>query len=283
MLGGEIINADSRQLYRHMPIITAMPTADEFAAVPHHLFDMLEPDEAFSVGDYMQQAGGVAENLVQAGKVPVFVGGTGFYLEALLHGISPIPPTPPKLQQALNKRLNEEGLSSLVQELRQVDPAIAGEIDTPNPHRVVRALAVCQATGKPMSDWQKLPKEGALPYRFINIAIAPPREVLLQRIESRFEIMLEEGLLDEMEALKQKNFTLNHEAMTSLGIKEFFAYLDGHITLNQAKEKTLTHMRRYAKRQMTWLRQRYGADRIFEAGDSKKILPWLEKQLKEQN
>ncbi len=276
---GSIINADSRQVYKRMPIITAMPSDEEFAAAEHRLFNFLEPDEPFDVNQYIELATHEAGDLWRQGKVPIFVGGTGFYLQGLEEGISPIPVSDPSIREALMAEVEKVGIEQLHQKLQQVDPKLAETLHATDTQRVLRGLEVFEATGKPLSQWQKQPKAGALDCRFIKIAIIPPREVLYERIHKRFDIMLEEGLVDEMKALKAKGYSPNLSSMTSLGVQEFFSYLDGNMSFEDACGKTLQYMRNYAKRQCTWLRNQYNADIVLEKGDAQTACAAVEKLL----
>lgn len=266
-LNGVIINADSRQIYQEMPIITAMPTAEEFDAAEHLLFDFLKPGEPFSVDQYIGKAKEAISNVTARGKLPIFVGGTGFYLKVLTDGISPVPPIPPVLVESLTAQAETEGTPSLHAQLQKVDPVLAKRLEANDMQRVIRGLAVYQHTKKTLSSYQQLPAEKPFPdINFIKIALIPPRETLYKRIHDRFDVMVQDGVLEEAKMLYDKGYRFDNQALTSLGLKELFHYLDGKIDLETAKEKTLQQMRNYAKRQTTWLRNQYHAKITLEDG-----------------
>lgn len=279
-LGGEVVNADSRQVYRHMPIITAMPTAEEQAAVPHHLFEILEPTEPFSVADWLTRARAAAEGIWARGKTPFFVGGTGFYMDVLQHGISPIPTPPADQVAAIDARYDAEGPAILHAELRFLDPESAARLPAGDRQRVVRALAVAHATGTPLSAWQQLPKERAFTADFMPLLLLPARETLYRRIIARFGAMLEEGLMAEIENILAQGWPYELPALKSIGIPAYAAWKRGVLTLNEAHEKTLQHMRNYAKRQTTWARHQYQAEHtLAAASDVASALHWVKKRI----
>lgn len=264
-LNAVIINADSQQMYQEMPILTAMPSAEEFAAAPHQLFSVLAPTQKFNVADYLSAAGAAAKQVVAEGKTPLFVGGTGFYLQALAQGISPIPPVDETLVEHLTQQAAQEGTAALHAKLVKVDPQIAARLEVGDTHRVVRALSVFQATGVPLSTWQSTAQSGALPYSFHKIALHPVRNVVVSRINKRFEAMLQMGVLDEVKALKEKYGDIQKlPCRTMHGLRELSAHLDGALSLEEAKELLLAQTRQYAKRQATWIRNSYGADTTVE-------------------
>lgn len=269
---GVIVNADSRQVYKNMPIITAMPSKEEFAAADHRLFDFLEVDDKISSDVYTSMAKVEIEKIWAEGKLPILCGGTGFYLKNLEEGVSPIPSISPELFDILNLRIKNEGSEILHKELALVDPVSAEKIKVGDSQRVSRALGVYLQTGKAISKFQALPKTGGLDANFVKLAINPDREWLYDRIHKRYDVMTEAGLLNEVELLKSDGYGYDAHGIQSCGIKDFFNYLDGDLTLENAKKNLLQRTRNYAKRQFTWLKRQYNADFIFknstEAEDS---------------
>jgi tRNA dimethylallyltransferase len=265
---GAIINADSRQIYKEMPIITAMPSAEEFAGAPHLMFDFLKPGEPFSVGDYTSLATKEAETLFKQGKMPLFVGGTGFYLKVLMEGLSLIPEIPESLVNELTEKARISGVKALHKELAQVDKDTAERLEQEDTHRIIRALSVYQHTGNTLTSYQKAPPTPPMPnVSFIKVAILPERETLYKRIHDRFDVMLAEGIMEEAKRLHDKGYLFDNQALTSLGLKEIFGYIDGKVSFEGACEQTLQQMRRYAKRQTTWLHNQYKADILLESCD----------------
>lgn len=256
-LNGEIINADSRQIYQKMPIITAMPSADEFAAAPHHLFSFLKPNKKYSVTQYLEDASKTAEEITSRGRTPIFLGGTGFYLKVLMEGISQTPEVPEEILNELNQQAEEQGLETLVSKLQQVDPEICLKIDLKNKQRVLRALSVYEATGTPFSEFQNAPKEGALAYNFVKVGIMPEREVMYERINNRFDKMLEAGVLQEAQNIINAGYETKNAGVSSIGLKDFFLHIAGEISLQEAADRTAKDQRNYAKRQCTWMRTQY--------------------------
>lgn len=266
-LNGVIINADSRQLYKHMPIIVAMPSPEEFAAAEHRLFNFLEPNEKISSEKYTQLVKAEVEDIWAQGKLPIICGGTGFYIKNLEEGISPVPALHGDMLNKLNQRAESEGSQALHTELQRLDPTIAEKLSPNDTQRVIRALGVCLQTGQKMSDLQKPPKTGGLDATFIKIALNPKRDWLYERIHKRFDIMMDEGLLAEVKNLKRMGFKNSDHAISSCGVKEFFKYIDHVWSLDDAKSAMLQSTRNYAKRQFTWLRGQYGADLLYENAD----------------
>ncbi len=276
-LNGVIINADSRQVYTHMDIITAMPTDEEFKAAPHRLFQYINPNTPFSAGHYLKEATKAAAEIIADGKCPIFVGGTGFYLKTLTDGISPIPEVPANILNTYNHRLKTEGAEALHAALTKVDPNIANNIETNDSQRIFRALTVWEFTKKPLSEWQKAPREGALPYAFHKLALLPARETVYSRIHQRFDIMMNAGLIDEMKNLHNMGFSENLPALKSLGIPEFFKWINEQTTFEEVKKHFLQTQRNYAKRQFTWAKNQYKADFELTKPHAGRALKWVKK------
>lgn len=278
---GEIINADSRQIYQQIDIISAMPSAEEFAAAPHHLFQFLSPEKRYSVAQYQKDAAQKAQELVAQGKMPIFVGGTGLYLNSLIHGINHIPDIPRALEESLEVDTQTRGLDALHAELTEVDPVAASRIHATDPQRIVRALAVYRHTGQPISAWQSAPKEGALNVNWIKIAINPERATLHNRLEQRMGIMVKEGILEEVKALYDAKLSPKLPALTGLGISDIYKHFDGNLTQEEALNAMLIATRQYARRQITWLNNTFKPDLVIK--HPKDALPQITKILSKNN
>ena len=255
-LGGEIVCADSMQVYREMEIGTAAPTQEEKQAVPHHLFGILDPEESFSVARYVELATQVIAEIHSRGRLPVLCGGTGLYLSALTHNIrfDEAIPEHPGLRQELRELAKEKGNEHLWAMLQEADPLLAQKLHPNNLGRIIRALEVCRASGVPMSEWQRRSKQGEPPYQIFFLALCyRDRELLYRRIGLRVDQMLEQGLLEEVKTLLDKGY--QSTAMQAIGYKEMAGYLAGEQSLEEAAETLKRQTRRYAKRQMTWLRR----------------------------
>ncbi len=246
----EILSADSRQFYREMEIGTAKPTLIELQEAPHHFINSNSIHHLLTAGEYEQQALLLLEELFQKIDTVILVGGSGMFVDALVDGLDPIP-TNETIREELNKRFENEGISNLVQELISLDESANNTIDLNNPHRVIRALEVVLITGKSISSFKnRTPKKRLFDtYRF---AINLPREVLYERINKRVDIMLQQGLWEEIQQL----YALKHlKTLQTVGYQEFFEHLDGAISFEEAIELVKRNSRRYAKRQLTWLRR----------------------------
>lgn len=244
----EIVSFDSRQFYQGMDIGTAKPTGEELAAVPHHFIGHLPVTAEYSVGDYEKDALAKIEEIRSRGKNVVMVGGSGLYLQAVEHGIDRFPEVPPEVRRQLGRIFAESGLPKLQSLLRERDPEYYGIVDTQNPRRLMRALEVCVASGKPYSSFLgsgRTERGFKVEKTFIDL----PREELYRRIDERVDRMIEDGLVAEVESLLSYRAC---NAMQSVGYREFFDYFDGKTSLAQAVELVKRHTRNYAKRQVTW-------------------------------
>lgn len=275
---GVVINGDSRQVYKHMPLITAMPSEKEMSSCSHELFEFLEPDESYDVTKYLEDVRQQVGTAAASNQTPIICGGTGFYLKVLEEGISPMPEVSSSIIEALNARQKLEGTAVLYAELQEVDSELAGRLEPENTQRIIRGLAVYEASNRKLSDWQKEKPVGALDVNFIKIGILPEREVMYNRIHQRFDVMMENGLLDEMKNLRTLGYDENTLALQSLGVKELFAYLDGAVSLDFAKEEMLKQTRRYAKRQCTWLRHQFKADIVLNKADEPKLIELIKEK-----
>lgn len=250
-LHAPIISTDSRQVFRGMPIGTAQPTREELAAAKHYFIADREVEEDFNCGKYETEALALLDKLFKESEYVVAVGGSGLYVQALCEGMDDLPDADPALREGLKQRLEREGLESLVAELRTLDAKYAEEVDLCNPARVMRALEVCLATGRPYSE-QRKGERAERPFRIIKIGTDMPRDVLYDRINRRVDMMVEEGLEAEARTVYPKRH-LN--ALQTVGYRELFEYFDGNCTFEEAVELVKRNSRRYAKRQLTWFRR----------------------------
>ena len=253
-LGGEVVSCDSMQVYRRMNIGTAKPTQEEKCGIAHHLIDAVDPETPFSCAEYVTLAAEAVKDISARGKLPIFCGGTGLYLDRFLCGEMEETHADEALRTALFAFAEREGVDALHERLRAVDPESADAIHKNNVKRVVRALEIYEQTGIPKSEFDRRSQETETPYEAVVIGLRyPNREVLYDRINRRVDIMLEEGLLEETQKLKNEGvFEVNLTAAQAIGYKELLGYLDGEETLAEATENLKTATRRYAKRQLTW-------------------------------
>ncbi len=254
-LDGEVINADSRQVYADFPCITAQPTAEERAHCPHHLYGFLPTAQKISAGRWADQATALARDILARGKTPLLVGGTGLYFHTLLHGTAQIPPVDPALTLALTHRMEADGAACMHAELAQVDPEYAARIHPNDRQRIVRALEVRQATGKPFTWWHKNamstpPCAGPL------LVLDAPLAWLEPRLARRLDLMLEHGALDEARAAMGRCADPAAPGWSGIGCAETLAHLQGRLSLRDCGQQWLHNTRAYAKRQLTWFRAR---------------------------
>ncbi|GAB2975498.1 tRNA (adenosine(37)-N6)-dimethylallyltransferase MiaA [Mucilaginibacter puniceus] len=246
-----ILSADSRQFYREMSIGTAKPTTEELAAAQHYFINSHSITELFSVGDFEKQGLQLLEELFKTHNVVILVGGSGLYIKAICEGFDNIPVADKGVREKLNLELEQKGITYLQEKLKQSDPDYYAEVDIHNPQRIIRALEVFESTGKPFSSY-RVANTNKRPFNVIKIALDMPREVLYRRINQRVDVMVEQGLLDEVRSL----IPYRHlNALNTVGYSEIFDYLDGNISLDTAIEKIKQNTRRFAKRQLTWFRK----------------------------
>jgi tRNA dimethylallyltransferase len=251
-LSGEIVNCDSVQLYRHLDIGTAKTPAEERRGIPHHLIDVLNPDEHFTAGDYARAAGEAIREITARGRIPVLAGGTGFYLRALLSGLSEGPPR----DAALRDRLRKRRPGSLHRLLSRFDPASAARIHPNDTNKLTRALELCLLTGRPATQFfQEQPSRSLEGFRVLKLGLDPPREELAARIDLRCERMFQAGLIEETASILTLGYAPDSKALLSIGYRESIMYLNGLLTLSEALARTQTATRQYAKRQRTWFRR----------------------------
>ncbi len=265
---GEIVGADSRQIYRHMEIGTAKPTPAERAAAPHHLIDLTDPDQPLTLAEYQALAYAAIENIHQRGKLPLLVGGTGQYVTAVLEGWQ-APEVPPNaaLRAELEALHAAHGTAALVERLRALDPDSAARIDPHNARRLIRALEVCLISGQPFSQQRR---KAPPPYQVLEIGLQLPRQVLFPRLDTRIERMMSDGLLAEVEALRERGYDWRLPAMSGLGYAQLGAHLRGECSLEAAVAAIKRETRTFVRRQETWFRH-HGAPQWFEATDSAAI------------
>ncbi|WP_026959545.1 tRNA (adenosine(37)-N6)-dimethylallyltransferase MiaA [Aliagarivorans taiwanensis] len=253
-LGAELISVDSALIYRGMDIGTAKPTAEEQALAPHALIDICDPTEVYSVADFRSDALREIERVHQAGKIPLLVGGTMLYFKSLIEGIAELPAADDALRELIIQQGDEQGWRSLHEELQRIDPASAARINVNDKQRLMRAIEVYRLTGKSLSALQAEPPK-LLPYRFHQFAIAPSeKEVLHQRIEQRFHLMLEQGFADEVQSLIDRgDLDLSLPSMRCVGYRQMWNYLHGELDYQEMIFRGVVATRQLAKKQMNWL------------------------------
>ncbi len=266
----EIISADSRQFYREMNIGTAKPDAEELAAASHHFINSHSIEEEYSAGDFERDALQLLEELFKTKDVVIMVGGSGLFVRAVCEGLNDLPKAPEGVRDALNKTFKEQGLEPLKARLKAIDPQYYAIADIENPQRVIRALEVFEATGKPISFYQKKDLNKR-PFDIVTIGLNMDREKLYERINMRVDKMMEAGLLDEVKSLSAYR---QNPAMLTVGYSEIFDYLDGSISLQEAVDNIKQNSRRYAKRQITWFKK-YGNTNWFEPLQLSEILQFI--------
>ncbi len=252
-LGGEIVSFDSVQVYKYLDIGTAKPSQQEREAAPHHLVDILDPDTPFNAAQFVEMADQVIAHLWHKGRQPILVGGTGLYLKALLHGLFEVGDVT-DIRERLKKRLSKEGLEALYKELQRLDPETAKRLPPTDRVRILRALEVYYATGRPFSE---LAREHAFrPRRYpcLKIGLYLPREELYALLDQRVDEMLKRGLLEEVQGLLERGFSPDLKPLQSIGYRHMIAYLQGKLPWKEAVRQMKRDTRRYAKRQLTWFR-----------------------------
>ncbi len=254
--GGEIVNADSMQIYKYMDIGAAKPTAEERKRAVHHLIDFLEPDTEFSVADYTEMAHSVIADIRSRGKTAIMAGGTGLYINSVVNDVTfGEMDTDYELREGLRKTAEEKGSEYLLEMLAEFDEVSAGRLHPNNLRRIIRAIEFYKITGKPISQHQEETKRAKSRYRPLMLCIDRNREELYGRINRRVDAMFEEGLLDEVKSLMDMGYTKALNSMQGIGYKEVMDCLDGKMSLAETKELIKQSSRRYAKRQLTWFRR----------------------------
>ncbi|HRU22311.1 MAG TPA: tRNA (adenosine(37)-N6)-dimethylallyltransferase MiaA [Candidatus Latescibacteria bacterium] len=253
LTGIEVVSADSRQVYRFLDIGTAKPTEEERHTVPHNLVDILDPSETYSAGRFRRDAEAVIAEILKRGSTPVVVGGTGLYLKALVDGLSPIPRVPVDVVDRLRAEIASAGPAALHERLQELDSRCAATIQPTDTQRIIRALAVHEATGKPLSRWWEEHPEKP-PYRYVWLGIRWDRSQLRDRIARRTRAMIARGLEREVRWLLDRGYTWEMNAMATVGYREWKHCFAGEITREEVTAAIAIHTAQYAKRQMTWFR-----------------------------
>ena len=263
----EIISVDSALVYRGMDIGTAKPSTEELAAVPHHLIDVIDPAESYSAARFREDALRLMGEITGRGKLPLLVGGTMLYYRALEQGLSDLPEADVRLRKALEEQMETQGLEALHQRLKEVDPESASRIKPTDPQRILRALEVYELTGSPLSEHYAKQERDPLPYRVLRIALIPSdRGLLHQRIEKRFDQMLQQGFVDEVRHLYTRgDLDDTMPAIRAVGYRQVWQYLEGEWDYDTMRHKGIVATRQLAKRQLTWLRSMEGLE-IYDSG-----------------
>ncbi|MCH5310168.1 MAG: tRNA (adenosine(37)-N6)-dimethylallyltransferase MiaA [Prevotella sp.] len=265
-----VINADSRQIYRELSIGTARPTEKQMQEVRHHFVGTLGLEDYYSASLFEQQVLELLEKQFQTGDYALLAGGSMMYIDAVCNGIDDIPTIDDKTRETMKRRLAEEGLEALVEELRKLDPEYWAIVDKQNPRRVVHALEICTMTGQTYTSFRRREKKER-PFSIVKIGLNRPREELYERINQRVDQMMADGLLEEAKAMYGRR-ELN--ALNTVGYKELFDYLDGRWPLEEAVERIKGNTRRYARKQLTWFKKDE-AVRWFHPDDQKEILNYI--------
>lgn len=283
-VGGEIISADSMQVYRHMDIGSAKIRPEEMEGVPHHLVDVLEPEEDFNVVRFQQMAKAAAEEIYARGRIPIVAGGTGFYIQALLYDIDFTENDgDSSFRRELERTAEEKGGEYLHALLQEADPEAALQIHPHNIKRMIRALEFHHQTGGKISEHNEREREKESPYHYVYFVLTDERSRLYDRIDRRVDLMMEEGLLDEVRFLKERGVRRDSTAMQGLGYKELYACLDGEYPLEEAVRIIKRDTRHFAKRQLTWFKRERDvilADKSVIGQDDDAVIEFMLKELK---
>lgn len=253
-IGGEIVNADSMQIYADLRVLTAGPTPDEMAAVPHHLFGTVDAAQSWSVGKWLEAAMVALRDIDHRGRPAIVVGGTGLYFRALTHGLADVPAVSETQREISGLLYAAQGEQAFREDLRKLDPEAADRIESGDRQRLLRAHAVAIATGRSLSDWQTDTRPALAADRWKGVVLEPPRAELYARCDARLAIMVENGALDEVAAMEARGLSPALPALKALGYRELAAHLRGETSLDQALDAARQETRRYAKRQLTWFR-----------------------------
>ncbi|WP_135080610.1 tRNA (adenosine(37)-N6)-dimethylallyltransferase MiaA [Terasakiella sp. SH-1] len=269
---GVIINADSMQIYRGLPIVTACPRPEDEARVPHRLYQVMDPSETCSAGLWEKMCIEEIKKAWAGGKLPVVTGGTGLYIKTLVQGISQLPAIPDEIRNEVRRRGDMEGVEVLYEELQQKDPEMAGRLKPRDMQRICRALEVLETTGKSLALLQReIKPEPVLKADYDTHVIMPPRDILYERCDRRFNIMLEQGAVEEVRWLNEQKLDPKLPAMKALGVPELLSYVRGEINLEEARETAQMQTRRFAKRQCTWFRNQISNPKIHSAQYSESL------------
>ena len=254
-IDGEIVNADSQQVYRYMDIGTGKPSEAERKNVKHHLIDVVNPDEEFNAALYRRLATEAIDRIQRGGKTAVVCGGTGLYLKALTHGLFTGPGQDPQIRRTLEAEINNTGLAGVYQRLVKIDGTVTSTIHPNDRQRIIRALEIYESTGKPLSEWQKEHAFHEEPFEVCKIGLLRERTELYDHINRRAERMIEEGLLEEVRGLVARGFTLDLKPLRSVGYRQMGAVIQGMMEQAEALAEMKQETRHLAKRQLTWFRR----------------------------
>jgi tRNA dimethylallyltransferase len=255
-LGGEIVSADSMQIYRYMDIGTAKPTVEEKRRIPHHMIDIVDPDEDYDVVQFSRQARAIIAELDRRDRIPLVVGGTGFYIKTLLHGIFQSEPVNPQIRNRLKQEAEENGSGFLFERLKKIDPVAAGRIHPNDSYRIIRALETIESSGKAISEHHQNHGFADDPFTVLKIGLQLDRQNLYTRIDKRVDLMIEAGIVEEVTKLLEMGYTPELKSMQSIGYRHMVEFLGKKLPWDECVRTLKRDTRRFAKRQFTW----FGAD-----------------------
>ena len=280
LVNGEVVNADSMQVYRDLPVLTAIPGAGDRARAPHHGYAVVDGAKRHSVAEWLRHAGAAVAGIRGNGRVPILVGGTGMYIRAAMEGIAPLPDVPEETRQEATAMLKDMGGAAFRRKLAELDPPLAEKLEDGDSQRLVRGMEIALATGGRLSELQAAAPEGMLPGPVFPILVEPPRDVLYERIDRRFPLMLEAGGLEEAEAFLARNLDPGLPLMKAVGLAPLGETLAGKIGRDRAIELACRDSRHLAKRQMTWFRhQLEAADSLNGDENAQHLKSFLQKNL----
>lgn len=286
-INAEIISADSIQVYKHMDVGSAKVTKDEMQGVPHYLIDELNPDEEFNVTVFKEKADACIDDIYSRGRIPIIAGGTGFYIQSVLYDIKfTETKNDYEYRHQLEEIAREKGTEFIHEMLKSVDEKSANDIHHNNLKRVIRALEYYKETGKPISEHNKEQSKNTSPYNFVYFVLNDEREKMYERINKRVDVMIENGLIDEVKSLLNKGYGKQMVSMQGIGYKEIVEYLEGECTLDEAIYNIKINTRHFAKRQLTWFRREKDVTMIFYPDyeyDKHKIVNAMIEILKNKN
>jgi tRNA dimethylallyltransferase len=277
--GGAVINADSMQVYRELRLLSARPSEEEMQGAPHFLYGFVSVAETYSVAKWLDAVRTALSVCASQGLRPIVTGGTGLYFSALTQGLAPVPEIHAQLRVEVRERLDAIGPERFHAELAARDPVMAARIPPADAHRLIRAYEVIEATGVSLAEWQEVKGEAVLDGAGLAVVLKPNREWLYHRIDHRFDLMMGQGALREVEALAAMNLAPDLPALRALGVSQLSAHLRGELSLEAAVEQAKTQSRRYAKRQMTWFRHQMPDWPVIEDQESERLYQRLARQM----
>jgi tRNA dimethylallyltransferase len=251
---GEIISADSRQIYRYMNIGTAKPAPKQLAEIPHYLVDFIDPDQHFDAGQFAQMANEIILKSIRKNQQPFVVGGTGLYIKALLSGLFEADISDSSVRGRLTKEADEYGKTALYERLKKIDPETANRLHPNDVYRIIRALEVFESSGKSLSKWHREHRFSETQYCVLKLGLYIEKEILYKQIDQRVDMMITEGLIEEVRAILKRGYSADLKSMKAIGYSHVINYLLGNCTLDEAVRTLKRDTRRYSKRQMTWFR-----------------------------